>query len=86
MSKASSVHGACNGLQCPRSIDGDLSSGRTLADESTVAFVAGGVGLAAMVVGFVIGGGRAEPATTATTGATVAPWLGVGAGGLRGTF
>jgi hypothetical protein len=86
MSKAQSVQSACSGLECPRSIDSDLSSGRTLADVSTVAFAVGGAGLVTMVVGLVVGGGKTEPAAAGTAGATIAPCLGIGAGGVRGTF
>ena len=37
LSRGSSVQNAGDGLVCPRSVDGDLSSGRTLATVSTIA-------------------------------------------------
>ncbi len=79
MSKASAVKNACYGLLCPYSIDGDLSSGRTLANVSTIAFAVGGAGVATMVVGFFLGGHRQEAAR-------LAPWVGPGSAGVGGTF
>jgi hypothetical protein len=83
MSKASSVKDACNGTTCPRSIDGDLSSGRTMGNISTIAFAVGGAGLATMVVGLVIGGHKESPPTST---ARVSPWIGLGSAGVIGSF
>jgi hypothetical protein len=76
------VRNACDGTTCPKSVDGDLGSGRTLGTVSTIAFVVGGVGAAVGVLGlFMSHSGSA----TAATG-SVEPWVGPGAAGLRGSF
>jgi hypothetical protein len=85
LSEGSTVQNACNGLACPRSIDGNLSTGRTLATVSDIAFALGGAGVATMVVGFFVGGGRrASPAPA--TGVRITPWLGAGSAGMTGSF
>ncbi len=55
-SKASAVKSACDDSTCPRSVDGDLQSGRTLAIVSNVTFGAAGVGVAIGIVGLVLAG------------------------------
>ncbi len=81
--KASSVKSACSGTTCPRSIDGDLSSGRTLGTVSTIAFAVGGAGAAVGVLGLFLS--HSSSAAPPTTG-HVEPWIGPGSAGLRGTF
>jgi hypothetical protein len=83
MGDASSVKNACQGTTCPRSIDGDLQTGRTLGTLSTVAFAVGGVGAAVGVLGLLLAPKSAAPATG---GATFEPWIGIGAVGARGSF
>jgi hypothetical protein len=83
LSKGSSVKNACDGLDCPRSVDGDLSSGRTLATVSTVSFVAAGVGAALGVTGLLLHPHQERaPASTAW----VTPWVGPGSAGLSGAL
>jgi hypothetical protein len=84
LSKASSVKSACDGTLCPRSIDSDLQSGRTLGTVSTIAFVVGGAGLAAGVVGLLITPHKESP--PAATTSSVTPWIGPGSAGLAGRF
>lgn len=82
MSKASSVKNACSGLTCPTSVDGDLSSGRTMGTVSTVAFIAAGVGAAVGVVGLVLAPPAHEEGAPPT--AWLTPWVGPGAAGMSG--
>ncbi len=85
MGKASTVSGECSGNTCPPSVyQGDLSSGRTMGNVSTVAFIVGGVGAAGGLAALLlIKPGGDEPAPSA---ATVQPWIGPGSAGLRGAF
>jgi hypothetical protein len=83
MGKASSVNDAChNTLNCPRSIDGDLSTGRTLGTVSTFAFAAAGVGAVVGVVGLLLHPKKEAPPPAA---AWVAPWVLPGGAGVSGT-
>jgi hypothetical protein len=82
-SRASAVKNACSGLSCPSSVDGDLSSGRTLGTVSTVAFAVAGAGAVVGVIGLLVRphGEQQPPAT-----AWVAPWIGPGSAGVSGRF
>ena len=79
--------GACAGSVCNPSEDGDLSSARTMATVSTVAFVVAGVGRGR-------GGGGAphararprRPRRRARAGAWIEPTFGPGSLGVRGRF
>lgn len=86
MAKASSVNDTCrNGLSCPRSVDGDLQTGRTMGNASTIAFVAAGAGAVAGVIGLLV-----EPKKGTASAASAAPerwlspWLAPGIAGLSG--
>ncbi|HEV8245153.1 MAG TPA: hypothetical protein VGP93_05270 [Polyangiaceae bacterium] len=57
MSKESSLSTACPNNTCPKSKESNLSSARTMADISTVAFVIGGIATAAGLVGVFSAGG-----------------------------
>jgi hypothetical protein len=83
LSKGSAVKDACDGTTCPRSIDGDLKTGRTLGDVSTIAFAVGGVGAALGIVGLWLPRSRQ---TEAAASVTLTPWLAPGSAGVRGTF
>jgi hypothetical protein len=84
MQKTSSVKTTCNGNECPPSSASDLDIARSTATVSTIAFVAGGVGIAVGVSALLIGDKRAaEPAPTT---ARVTPWIGFGSAGVSGTF
>lgn len=52
--KTSDLKDQCNNNQCPPSKQSELDSTKTLGNISTVAFIAGGVGLAAGIVGLLI--------------------------------
>ena len=82
-SKASAVKRACDGSTCPRSVDSDLQSGRTLATVSTIGFVVAGVGAATGVMGWVLGGRARSPALAA---GAFRPWVGPGSVGVDGSF
>jgi hypothetical protein len=82
LSKASAVTGACDGLHCPTTIDGDLRSGRTLGDISTVAFIVAGLGAAIGVVDLLLSH-QENPAKNPTG---VGPWIRMDGAGIRGAF
>ena len=82
--KKSTVDEECGANRCTGQPAQDAASaGKTLSTVSTVAFIAGGVGLAAGVVLVLTSGPHRAP-TTATLGAT--PLLGGGALSLGGSF
>jgi hypothetical protein len=83
MAKASTVKDNCHGTVCDPSVRGDVSSGRTLGNVSTVAFAAAGVGAALGIVGLALWqGSREEPKTDAR----FSPWIGPASAGVSGTF
>jgi hypothetical protein len=82
LSKGSSVKNACDGLVCPTSVNGDLTSGRTLATVSTISFIAAGVGAAAGIVGLTVLHPHAENGTAAW----LTPWVAPGGAGMGGTL
>lgn len=99
MSKANDIKGQCihGGTVCPPSVDGDLSSAKTMANISTVSFIVAGVGAALGVTGFFVGGGspEARPADAPAPDAApdpkesrlrVVPWVGLGSAGVTGSF
>jgi hypothetical protein len=84
LAQVGSVKGKCSGTLCPTSVDGDLSSARTLGTVSTVAFVAAGAGAVVAAVGLF-----AWPRREVTVGAarmSVEPWVGPGSAGVAGAF
>jgi hypothetical protein len=82
MGKASSVNDACqNTLNCPRSVDDDLQTGRTMGNVSTIAFAVAGVGAVVGVVALLTGHKNQAAPTAATW---VAPWAAPGGMGLSG--
>jgi len=81
--KASAVKNACDGLVCPRSIDGDLSTGRAMGTVSTIAFVAAGAGAAVGLIALLL---RPHHENAGTTASWVAPWVGPASGGVSGSF
>jgi hypothetical protein len=83
LQKGSSVKSACDGLTCPRSVDGDLSSGRTLGAVSTAAFVAAGVGAAIGVTALIL---RPRQESAPESAVSVTPWVGLGSAGLSGAL
>ncbi len=97
MSKTSSIKSSssCGGspLVCGPQENSDISSAKSMATISTVAFIAAGAGAVLGVVGLLTGNSSSSPSATpekppATDESTsrIEPWLGLGAAGLRGTF
>jgi hypothetical protein len=71
--KASDVKEGCVDGHCLREDAGELDSARALATTSTIAFIAGGVGLATAGVLFVV-----RPGGSSSVTATAGPgWIGV---------
>jgi hypothetical protein len=88
LTKTSSIKGssACEGSVCNPSEDGDISSARTTATISTVAFVAAGVGAAAGVVGLLMHDGSGAASEKEQPSAWIQPTVGLGTLGIRGRF
>jgi hypothetical protein len=83
LSKASSVKSACDGTTCPKSIDGDLQSGRTLGNVSTIAFAVAGAGAVVGIIGLLV---RPHGEKAPEASAWIAPWVGPGSAGVGGAF
>jgi len=79
LSKANAIKEQCEGTRCPRAVDGELSTARTLATVSTIGFAVAGAGAVLGVVGLFA---RPAPATTGTVGV----YLGLGSIGVHGAF
>ena len=89
VSEVSDIKKSCVDNHCPSNKQGDIDSAKTLGTVSTIAFIAGGAGIAVGVVGLVLSGkSDAEPAdrAAATSAPTSGPrlhadvgpaWLGV---------
>jgi hypothetical protein len=82
LSKQSSLSNSCPNHVCGPAQYGDLDTANMLATTSTVAFIVGGVGVAAGIVALLVG----KPSAPAPTQASVEPWFGLGSAGVRGTF
>ena len=99
ISKVDDVKKDCNGNSCPRERQDDIDSAQSLGTISTIAFIAGGVGIGAGVLGLVLQS-KQNNETTATSSAknaesakkaraphlTFQPELGPTWLGARGTF
>lgn len=83
LAKQSDLSTSCPNHVCPPSQYGQLDTANMLAMVSTVAFIAGGVGVAAGLVALLVGKPSAPAAPQA---ASIEPWLGFGSAGVRGTF
>lgn len=83
LSKASKVDSACSNGVCPTSAKSDVDSGRTFATVSTIGFIAGGAGVAAAAVGYVV---LSKPATAGAAPAKVQVVAGPSYLGLDGRF
>jgi hypothetical protein len=89
MSKKSALQSECPNDVCAPG-NSDYSAANTYALVSTIGFIAAGVGAAVAAVTLVVG--HEEPAATpaeappAQTGLVVRPWLGIGSGGVSGSF
>jgi hypothetical protein len=88
ISQVSDVKKDCPNDVCPASRQGDLDSAKSLGTVSTIAFIAGGVGVGAGIVGLVLSSkeASAEPAAGTSAKVTVRPDVGPTWMGLHGTF
>jgi hypothetical protein len=91
LSSTSSAKAKCPGDQCPPAAWGDLHTAQTTATIADVAFAAAGVGAAAFVTSFLIGGSKdpappTDPASKDAAGLRLAPWIGGTAAGVAGVF
>jgi hypothetical protein len=90
MKAADDAKSLCKDNQCPPSAHADLERARTTGTISTIAFVAGGAGLGAAIVGLVMGPfaktDESPVRPDARTDAKVRPWLGGTSAGLYGSF
>lgn len=82
LAKQSSLSTTCPNHVCPPAAYGDLDTANMLATTSTIAFIVGGVGVAAGIVALIAG----KPSAPAPTQASIEPWVGLGWAGVRGTF
>jgi hypothetical protein len=80
--KKSNLDKVCVDKTCPASVQSDIDAMGTQTTASTVAFVVGGLGLAAGAALFVL----TPSAPSHSSGVTFGPWVGVGSAGLRGAF
>jgi len=86
-SKVDDVKTDCVDNRCKPSREGDLDSARSLGTISTIAFIAGGVGVAAGVVGIVLSGKQPkESAPGSSARLTIVPDVGPTWLGAHGTF
>ncbi len=87
MSKKSALQSECPNHICGPAQNSDYSAANTDATISTIGFIAAGVGAGVAAVTLIVGHDEpAPPATPPETGLVVRPWLGLGAGGVSGTF
>jgi hypothetical protein len=94
MSKTSTIKGSgfCSGTVCGPQENSDISSAKSMATISTVAFIAAGAGAVLGVVGLLTGNSSSSPSATPEkppadeSTSRIEPWLGLGAAGLRGSF
>jgi hypothetical protein len=82
LSTKSTLNGECSGNVCPSSASSDVS---TLKTDGILADVGLGVAVAGVALGAILFATEHGPATT-SGGLHVNPWIGLGAGGLKGSF
>lgn len=86
ISKVNDVKKDCANDVCPPARQGDIDSAKSLGTISTIAFIAGGVGVGAGIIGLVLQGKQSEGAAPTTAKVTVKPDVGPTWMGLHGTF
>jgi len=86
LSKKNAAEEGCAGSRCPPSTHDELTRADTMATVSTIAFVAGAVGVGVGIYGLIRG--PAAPATNTSLGPLrrVEPYIGVGGFGVVGAF
>lgn len=89
LSKKSSLQSECPNDVCAPG-NSDYSAANTFATVSTIGFIVAGVGAGVAAVTLIVGHQEPAPApaeaSPAEAGLVLHPWLGVGAGGVIGTF
>lgn len=88
ISKVNDVTPDCDGNRCPSDRKADIDSAKDLGAISTIAFIAGGVGVALGVTGLILSGksGSEPPPSTQQAGLRIRPTLSPTYAGLTGTF
>ena len=90
LSKKSALQNECTNDVCGPSSYADYNAANSLATASTIAFIAAGVGVAVAAVTLIVGHKTSTPPAAAPAAATarptLTPWIGLGAGGVSGTF
>jgi hypothetical protein len=87
LSKKSALSKECANDTCGPSSDSDYDAANTYATISTIGFIAAGVGAGVALVTLIVGHDEpAPPPPPAETGLVVHPWIGLGTGGVGGTF
>jgi hypothetical protein len=87
--KVNDVKAKCPNDVCSPALQADIDSAKSLGTISTIAFIAGGVGVGVGIIGLVLQGKQAEeppPGTSAKTTFTLHPNVGPTWAGLNGTF
>jgi hypothetical protein len=86
LSKASDAQDACGGAAsgaCKQAATDDLQSARSLGYSSITSFGIAGLGIVVGIVNLLTDPPRAKETRTSSK---LAPWIGAGAGGVRGSF
>jgi hypothetical protein len=86
LSKKSALAKECTNDICGPSSYGDYNAASSLATVSTVGFAVAGVGAAVAVVTLAVGHKADATAPAPASGLRMIPWVGLGAGGVRGSF
>lgn len=84
ISQTNELKDQCPNNVCPRDRQGDIDSAQSLGNISTIAFIAGGVGIGVGVVGLLMSG--KDTKETGSTKPRVDPVVSGNYVGLRGTF
>lgn len=84
--KVDDVKTKCGGTTCPPQYQADVESAKSLGTIATIAFVVGGIGAAAGIVGLVLPGGDEKPTPPRDAKLEVKPRVGLGFVGLDGRF
>jgi hypothetical protein len=86
LSKTSSLKGQCTNGICGPSLYTQYDQASTDSTIATIGFIAAGAGAAVVLVTLLVGHGAPSAPPPARGQVLVHPWLGLGAGGVGGTF